>query len=159
MKIRMLINVIILMLLTSCNKAEKEIYLIPAEYTGGVTIIFDCKEGSELEYEAGTRVYKINKDGLLKLNATFNKGLLKPDEQLFYYIDSLGNRTEIKHHKDTPNNAETEEIMIFNYKIHGNCFVNGQEQNNSAVQFLVCTEEEREAYYQKQINPCDFYCK
>lgn len=154
-----MISLLAIMLLNSCNNAEKEVHLIPANYQGAVTIIFDCKEGSELEYEGATRVYRIGKDGVLKLNAPFNKGLLKPEEQLFFYVDSLGNRTEVKHHKETHKSAETNDIMIFNLQFHGNCFENGQELNSSAVQYLVCTEEKREEFYNKRINPCDLYCK
>jgi len=145
-------------LLTSCKKAEKEIHLIPAGYTGVVTIVFDCATGDKVQYEEGARVYRINAEGILKISSPFNKGLLKPGEQLFYYIDSSGHRTEIMHHKETNKKAESKNIMIFNMQFHGNCFVNGQELTNSAVQYLVCSEEEREKFYKKAINPCSLYC-
>jgi hypothetical protein len=159
MKVMILINAVVMMFLTSCNKTEKEIHLIPAGYKGAVTIIFDCKEGNKLEYEGGTRVYRIGKDGVLKINAPSNEGVLKSGDQLFFFVDSLGNRTEIKQHKENYKSADTNDVMIFNLQLHGNCVIKGQNLNGSAVQYLVCREEERETFYQKRINPCDLYCK
>ncbi len=154
-----IISLAAIMLLNSCDTAEKEIHLIPLGYQGSVTIIFDCKEGSKLEYEGDSRVYRIGKDGVLKVNAPFNKGLSKTADELFFYEDSLGKRTAIKEHKETYTSAATNDVMIFNPQFYGNCVINGQNLNSSAFQYLVCNEEKRESYYKNKINPCDLYCK
>ncbi len=148
-----------IMLLNSCDTAQKEIHLIPSGYQGVVTIIFDCKEGSKLEYEGDARVYRIGKNGILKINAPFNKGVSKAGDELFFYEDSLGNRTEIREHKDTHKSAATNDVMIFNPQFYGNCVTNGQNLNSNAFQYLVCNEAKRETYYKNKIDPCNLYCK
>lgn len=79
----MLLSLASALLLNACDSAEKEIHLIPSGYQGPITIVFDCPEGVDQEFEGEPRVYRIGQDGVLKVRSAFNSGLLSPGNSLF----------------------------------------------------------------------------
>ncbi|HEX2787718.1 MAG TPA: hypothetical protein VHP32_07420 [Ignavibacteria bacterium] len=80
-------------LLMYLNKPEAEIYLIPKGYTGHIYLVHDLQNGDPEEYENGKRIYRIPSSGVLFTKFIDEPGIITND---FYYIDSTGNRTEIK---------------------------------------------------------------
>lgn len=61
---------------------------------GTIVILFDQSDGATPTIENGFNVYKMPEDGLLKLNT---KAVYDIDEQIFYYVDSKGERTKIEY--------------------------------------------------------------
>ncbi len=88
-----MLNVFFLFLLVALIKQpEKEIYLIPQGFKGKINVIFNQQTGHIKEYEDGSRVYKIPKTGILLTQFERQDGLT---DHKFYYLDSLGKRTEL----------------------------------------------------------------
>jgi hypothetical protein len=69
------------------------IYLIPKGYTGDVIIIFNQPDGAELEIESGLYVYKIPKDGILKVRSAGKTGIVNKS---YFYVGENNQRQEIK---------------------------------------------------------------
>lgn len=89
-----LISLVHLLALSSCHqKAEPETYLLPNGFTGRVNIILNQKEGSEMKYEDGRRVYEIPSDGILLTQFTINDGFM---DRKYYSVDGAGKRTELE---------------------------------------------------------------
>ena len=92
-------------MLNSCNqKAEPETYLLPKGFTGRVNIILNQKEGSPIKYEDKRRVYEIPADGILLTQFTINDGFI---DRKYYYVDSVGNRTNVPIYKYVHNDDGT----------------------------------------------------
>ena len=73
---------------------ESEIYLLPNNYRGIIYIIFDQKNGAPKQYENGSRVYVIPRNGILKTQFRFNKGWHQLPS--FYYTTSIHERILIR---------------------------------------------------------------
>jgi hypothetical protein len=79
----------------SCGRqGENCIYLIPKDYEGNLIIIFDQKEGKDPVYDNQTRVYTFDQSGVLKTKFKVNYGI---QQNQYYYVDSVGTRTNIKY--------------------------------------------------------------
>lgn len=82
----------------SCSLLAKPIdvvYLIPENYTGGVIILYNQPDGIEPQKtKDGTIIYRIPKDGFLKVKPTFER---KNFKFKYYFIDANDNRTEIEY--------------------------------------------------------------
>lgn len=79
----LLLNIILLVLLTSCSKyAEPETFLIPDNYTGVIVIVFEQNDGEDKLYKGEKRIYEIPKNGILYTKFTRPEGVLS---QEFYY--------------------------------------------------------------------------
>ena len=85
---------ITVVLFYSCRKdAEPETFLIPNNYEGAIVLLFDQNDGLDEEYSEGRRIYRVEQNGLLKTQFSKTKhGRLDQD---YYYIDSLGVRTQV----------------------------------------------------------------
>jgi len=77
------------------TKCEKEIYLIPPGFRGRVIVFFDQPDGKPMLYEGDARVYRIPDNGILKSRFRKNGGCMSDNRILFFYADSLGNRTPV----------------------------------------------------------------
>ena len=75
---------------------EPNIFIIPENYTGRVTVIFNHSEGIPKKYEGKYRVFKIDNNGccLSQFRPQYEKWI----EEKFFLIDSTGNRVEIETH-------------------------------------------------------------
>lgn len=101
------------LVLSSCNqKPEPEIYLIPADFTGNVNILFNQngtpvkykdvngheaiytpQTGQPVKYEDGKRVYEIPADGILLTQFKPEFGIV---DRKYYSVDSARKRTELE---------------------------------------------------------------
>jgi len=101
-----------LMLASSCQRAEPETYLIPANFTGRVQIIFNQngapykyrneynrdtiytpKMGELAKYENGRRVYEIPSNGVLLTQFKSNDGFIDKE---YYSVESNGKRIRLE---------------------------------------------------------------
>lgn len=83
------------LLFQSCGRrGEDSIYLIPINYEGNLMIIFSQAKGVDTVYEKQARVYLFDTTGVLETKFPANYGI---QQNHFYYIDSLGNRTVLKY--------------------------------------------------------------
>lgn len=93
--------VVVLLWFTGCKTGEKEIHLIPSEYTGAVTINFDRPSGDTTKYaEDGSRIYTIPEDGVLNTQFKFNDGWVQPENIRFYYVKASGQRQKLSYVED-----------------------------------------------------------
>jgi len=98
--------------LNSCDKAEPETFLIPANYVGEVNILFNQngrpvkhrneaghdtiyvpRVGMPIKYEDGRRLYEIPSDGILLTRFKENDGFI---DRQYYSVDSNGKRTPLE---------------------------------------------------------------
>lgn len=80
------LNFLIMLILNSCQTAERDSFIIPEGYKGDVTIIFNQKKGSIRKYESRRIIYEIPNDGILITQFSADYGFT--DSQ-YFYIDSL----------------------------------------------------------------------
>lgn len=89
--------IFVILINISCSKISVPtdgIYLIPKGYTGDVIIIFDQPDGIVPEIESGFYLYKIPKDGILKVKT---KGVTGYVNKSYYYIDENNGRQKIEY--------------------------------------------------------------
>jgi len=76
-------------------KPTEVAYLIPEGFTGGVTILYNQKDGITPEItKDGKIIYEIPEDGFLKIKNKFER---KHHKYEYYFIDDKGNRKEIEY--------------------------------------------------------------
>lgn len=98
--------------------AEPVTYLLPSSYTGAFAIVFDVQNGTKIEYEGKSRIYRIPSSGILLTRFSFNEGWLRSTDIKFFFLDKTGKRITIKNRifrkiPDTPENRKDKEIYIF----------------------------------------------
>lgn len=74
------------------DRAESEIHLLPAGFTGPVVILFGQAEGATPAREGRARLYKIPASGVLRTQFPDNPGWSAPK---YYYVDADGKRSPI----------------------------------------------------------------
>jgi hypothetical protein len=74
------------------DKAEKEVHLIAAGYTGPVVILLNDTGAGAPEREGGARLFRIPPSGVTRSRLEMNKGWGRPD---YFYVDEQGHRTRI----------------------------------------------------------------
>ena len=80
--------------LTSCQFAEKEKYLISANYTGNKYIFSNLKNGTPRQYdERGYRIYSIPESGILITKFKETYGIIN---KTFFYKSKDGKQIELK---------------------------------------------------------------
>ena len=134
------------------SSGEDEIYLIPNNFKGIITIIFNVKDGQNVRYENGKRIYQIPENGILKTQFSFNEGF---HQENFYYDDKDNLRKEILF--DALNKTNSEEIQILKS-------VSGVSNNGNGTkevryhQFIVCKRSELDSLskVEKRLNITDF---
>jgi len=99
-------------MLSSCQRAEPETYLIPSSFTGRVQIIFNQngipykyknmygkdtvytpRLGEPIKYENGRRIYEIPLSGILLTQFKSNPGFIDTE---YYSVDSNGKREPLE---------------------------------------------------------------
>lgn len=107
-------------MISSCQRAEPETYLIPSEFKGKVQIIFNQNAipvkykneygrdtiytpqlGNPIKYESGRRVYEIPSNGILLTQFKNNDGFI---DRKYFLINGIGTRSpleifELEHYK------------------------------------------------------------
>lgn len=98
-------SIIILMLIsslmmTSCDRGEREMIVVPQNYTGYIIIIFNQKKGVAPLYEGKNRVYEIPRNGILKTQFPGNPGWMEFPK---FYYDKIAPQNEIPYKVDYKN--------------------------------------------------------
>ncbi len=88
----MFISLIMSLMLLSCNNGDKEIIIVPKNYTGYIVIIYSQKNGKPIKYENGKRIYEIPSNGILKTQFKGNYGLRDFTE---YYFEQVNPNNKI----------------------------------------------------------------
>ena len=83
---KIVLILLILFMISSCSTGEKEIYLLPKDYTGYIILVFNQEDGVEKKYKEDKRVYEIPSSGILKTQFKPNSGWSEFSE--FYYENS-----------------------------------------------------------------------
>lgn len=82
----------------SCSLFAKPtdiVYLIPENFTGGVIVLYNQPDGIEPEKTTdGAIIYRIPKDGFLKVKAAFER---KNFRFKYYFVDANDKRAEIEY--------------------------------------------------------------
>lgn len=102
----------------STSDREGEIYLIPEGYDGRIYVVHGVPGSEPLEYENGSRVYRIPEDGFLLSQSDPNVGWVESDRLRYFYVDNEGDRTEILGRwsgavHDTEQNRSDTQLRIF----------------------------------------------
>jgi len=71
------------------GRAEREIHLIAAGYTGRVWILHNVPIGAPIAHENGARVYRIPNSGILRSQDDENVGWAEPPLYFYVSADSL----------------------------------------------------------------------
>jgi hypothetical protein len=96
--LKQIIVSLLLLLSFSCASEAKTIdmiYLMPEGFTGGVIVLYDEVNGVTPELlKDDSLVYRIPKDGFLKVKPSINPG---PYKLRYFYVDEKDNRKEIEY--------------------------------------------------------------
>lgn len=107
---------IVIALLGCVHKSEKNIHLIPYNFKGPVVIFFNQVNGEIEKYDNDFRVYDIPENGIFKTQFSPNDGILNDpnNNELYFFIDSLGNRNEIPVRWGNMSKVDTSKIQVYN---------------------------------------------
>ncbi|MEO6047230.1 MAG: hypothetical protein ABIQ57_07130 [Candidatus Kapaibacterium sp.] len=97
-----LISLIAFVVLTSCNKSEQDVVVVPKNFKGYVLVIFNQKNGAAPKYEDNKRVYEIPENGILKTQFESNYGVRILTEFYRGKISSENKLTSFASLKDVP---------------------------------------------------------
>ena len=103
---------IIAWMLWKASGPSKDIFLIPKNFIGEVTIYYDQSTGQDPEYEGKWRVYKIPKNGYLETRFKLKGGVINLSGSRYYYLDSNGTRMELHHFCDYCKDKDTVSIQV-----------------------------------------------
>ena len=103
---------------------QREVYLIPQNYRGFVTVELNRPEGTHPELEKKVVVFRISPDGRLK--TSYRQERLREDMEPerenyreYFYLDEAGNRTKLTAKIGLPEaNSTSNEISITPYGSH-----------------------------------------
>jgi hypothetical protein len=111
-------HILFFILFLSCGrKGEDSVYLIPKDFEGNLLIVFNQDKGTDAVYEKQARLYLFDTTGVLMTKFSPNYGV---QQNHYYYVDSLGNRTDIKY--ALPSQLKgTDDVVIINQET-GNGF-------------------------------------
>jgi hypothetical protein len=130
----------LMQLVTGCNqKAEPETYLIPANFTGKVNILFNKEGGARKEYDEKRRLYKIPSDGILVTQFNVNDGFI---DREYYTVDSTGKTTRLEVYVLDNSKRDTAEYVVGDKNKKGKS-VQYQE-------FIVSSFNQLDSFYTKQ---------
>lgn len=143
----------ILALLTSCmgeKKAEPEKHIIPDNYTGVIVLICNHPKGYPKKYEEKSRVYDIDKSGVLVTQFDCNYGVHKDTRESITFYYSNGNQIPYKiftniEHSVKANDPSSNEIQAYSY-------INGTVGTTEFKSYIIDTYDNREKYNDKEIN-------
>jgi hypothetical protein len=75
------------------TRPDKELFLVPKNFSGNIYVIYNQRNGEPKEYENKRRVYRIPGNGILFTQFKDEYGIIN---QEYYFVDKAGNRTKIK---------------------------------------------------------------
>ncbi|MFY0608603.1 MAG: hypothetical protein JXR10_17935 [Cyclobacteriaceae bacterium] len=84
---------IVAIYLTKKNSPSKDIFLIPEGYIGKVTINYDQKDGTPIEFEDEWRIYRIPSDGVLNSQFQLKNGRIDLTTAKYFYLTQRNDRT------------------------------------------------------------------
>lgn len=146
MKIKILL--ILFFLTISCSShSVDEIHLIPSNFRGVVTIIFDSTK-TEAEYEDNKRIYRIPESGILNQGGSFSKEFHK---ESFYFVDEFGNRKIIQQNINNENNNDSNEVIIWG-NISGSFIKANNNSKTHLIQYIVTNKHDLEYYLNMRNN-------
>ena len=114
---KLLLFVITIFIISCEREGENSIYLIPKNYEGNLIILFNQQDGKDTAFDKQERIYRFDKYGILKTKFQPNYGL---QQNHYYYLDSLGNRTPLRYLLPSQL-KDTDEMVVCN-KETGNDF-------------------------------------
>ncbi|HVT86137.1 MAG TPA: hypothetical protein VHD35_13115 [Chitinophagaceae bacterium] len=80
----------ILISLTGCWHSDTADYLIPANYTGRIAVVFNQQQGQKPKYSNGRRIYEIPANGILLTQFDYKPGFVN---YRYFHVDKKGNKT------------------------------------------------------------------
>lgn len=89
-----------------------DMFLIPSGYIGEVRVYYDQPFGKEEEYEDGWRVYRIGENGFLDTQFERQGESVALVGAKYIFVDSSGNRSEIKQYWSEDTDRDTISIQI-----------------------------------------------
>ncbi|RAV29703.1 DUF6843 domain-containing protein [Sinomicrobium soli] len=88
---------VLISVLTSCQRGEPSIFVVPEDYKGYILVIYNQENGADKEYQDKSRVYRIPSSGVLLSKFTSNPGLsgfpkfyngsIAPENQIRFTMD------------------------------------------------------------------------
>lgn len=103
------------------TSASKDIFLIPENFRGKVTIQYNQKNGAEKEFEGlWWRVYKVPQNGILNTKFEIKGNSISYSGSKYFFVDKNGNRKEIKQFSEYCDKKDTSTVQM----IVGNLCVN-----------------------------------
>lgn len=75
----------------SSNRMKTETFLIPKDFRGQITLVYDEPCGAKLPEIDGRLVYKIPSSGVMIIQNEFETGIIDHE---YYFVDESGNRIE-----------------------------------------------------------------
>jgi hypothetical protein len=107
-----IIPLIILYALFHHYSASKDIFLIPEGFRGEVIIYYDRKDGQKEQFEGNWRLYNVPENGILKTMFKIKGHKINLTGSKYYFIDSSGKRTEIKHYCEYCKVKDAQSIQV-----------------------------------------------
>ncbi|WP_430907682.1 DUF6843 domain-containing protein [Maribacter sp. 2-571] len=81
------------------NEPSEDVFIVPQDYRGNITVIYGQKEGAEKEFEGSKRIYRIPKGGVLKTQFRVKGNATSLGT--YYYEDDEKRRTPLKTYTST----------------------------------------------------------
>ena len=92
-----LLPIFIGIIIIQITSASKDIFLIPENYRGKITIQYNQKNGVEKEFEGlWWRIYRVPKNGILNTKFEIKGNSISYSNSKYYFLDQKGNRKVIK---------------------------------------------------------------
>lgn len=109
---RYLLSILCLLLYTEAysQHISKEIYYVPAGFTGRISVVFNQQQAPSLLLQDSARIYRIPEDGIL---LTSDKQLPHATTHAYWFIDSIGNKTAIHIHDSSSQYIPTSTAVVF----------------------------------------------
>ena len=92
--------------------ASKDKFLIPKGFIGEVTIRYNKPGGQDEKFEGRWRVYKIPSSGTLETKFKLKGNSINLSNSKYYYLDSTGNRFELRHYCEHCPDKDTIAIQV-----------------------------------------------
>lgn len=148
--------ILYIQLLGSCGQnAEPETYIIPANFTGKVNILFNKKTGKAKEYDGKRRVYRIPPDGVLITQFRINDGFT---DRKYYSVDNIGKRTLMEVYRFDASGQDTatyiirdkNSIGIFGDGVSGQYGNTGDKNSAQFQEFIVSSYYQLDSFFTKE---------
>jgi hypothetical protein len=94
------------------DSSSFDIFLIPENYKGQVIIEYGVADGAEKEFDGKWRIYRIPDNGHLKTKFTLKGNSIRLSDSKYFYVDTNGNRKEIKHYCKQCKDKDTTSIQV-----------------------------------------------